>query len=227
MKTTSPTTTSSAKSRIRPLGAPVSSRIRPSTPPRYGVRLAAARTVAAAAVTGLVVTGCGGSPGRPAPTGSATPVVVGRPTSAAVPSTVLAAPRGGFDPAVSVTVGMAPTLTAEVARRGDQREYGLMARDRLAVGTGMLFLLPRLETGGFYMYGTRVPLSIAYVRAGRVVSTAEMVPCTSADPSRCPTYPPTAGYDSAVEAAGGFFPIHRVEPGQPVVVIGPTQPPQR
>jgi len=132
-------------------------------------------------------------------------------------------PPGGFDAAVTVTFEGAPPLTAEVARTGTQRARGLMQRRELPDGTGMIFLFPRRTTVGFWMKGTLVPLSIAYVDGDVVVSTSEMVPCTH-DP--CRDYPPAAAYTAAVEAPAGFFPAHHVGPGTRMTLAGTTAPPE-
>jgi uncharacterized membrane protein (UPF0127 family) len=134
-----------------------------------------------------------------------------------------ATPEGGFDPTVTVTFAGAPPLTAEVARRPDQRARGLMQRTAVPEGTGMAFLFPRRVRVGFWMKGTLVPLSIAYVDGDRVVSTAEMLPCTK-DP--CPDYAPGGAYTMAVEARAGFFPDHGVGPGTAVTLTGATAAPE-
>lgn len=131
------------------------------------------------------------------------------------------APVGGFDPPVIVRFDSAPALRAEVARRPDQRSRGLMQRRTLPDGTGMAFLFPGRSRGGFYMLGTLLPLSIAYVDGDRVVSTAEMEPCPG---QTCPTYPPEGAYTMAVEAPAGFFPAHGVKAGTKVRIEGETAP---
>jgi uncharacterized membrane protein (UPF0127 family) len=132
-------------------------------------------------------------------------------------------PAGGFDPAVTVTFEGAPPLRAEVARRADQRQRGLMQRTELPDGTGMIFLFPERVKVGFWMKGTLIPLSIAYVDGDRVVSTAEMQPCRR-DP--CPSYAAKGPYTAAVEAPGGFFPAHGVGPGTRVRIEGATATPE-
>jgi uncharacterized membrane protein (UPF0127 family) len=134
-----------------------------------------------------------------------------------------AEPEGGFDPAVTVTFDGAPPLRAEVARRADQRARGLMQRESVPDGTGMVFLFPSRVRVGFWMQGTLVPLSIAYVDGDRVVSTAEMAPCRK-DP--CPDYPPTGPYTTAVEAPAGFFPAHGVRAGTRMRIDGATRAPE-
>ena len=177
----------------------------------------------------LALSACtGGTSDRPSPAGR-----TGMPTDATtsaspvpVPSTTLRlppAPAGGFDPAVQVVIEGAPTLRAEVARRPDQRARGLMQRTSLADDAGMVFLFPQRGQGGFYMLGTLIPLSIAYVDGDRVVSTAEMVPCPG---QQCPTYPPDGPYTMAVEAPSGFFPRYGVTAGTRIRVVGETAPPE-
>ena len=142
------------------------------------------------------------------------------------PSTTLRLPpppEGGFDAAVQVVIEGAPTLTAEVARRPDQRARGLMQRTTLAPDAGMVFLFPERGESGFYMLGTLIPLSIAYVDGDRVVSTAEMTPCPG---QSCPTYPPAGPYTMAVEASSGFFPKWGVSAGDTVRIVGSTQSPE-
>ncbi|HVE62460.1 MAG TPA: DUF192 domain-containing protein [Mycobacteriales bacterium] len=148
------------------------------------------------------------------------------PSTAPAPSSTLRLPPppvGGFDPPVRVSVEGAPTLIAEVARRPDQRARGLMQRSELADDAGMVFLFPARGEGGFYMLGTLIPLSIAYVDGDRVVSTAEMRPCPG---QICRSYPPSGPYTMAVEAPAGFFSRHGVRPGSVIRIIGETAAPE-
>lgn len=131
-------------------------------------------------------------------------------------------PAGGFDAPVTVAFEGAPPIKAEVARRPDQRTRGLMQRTALAEGEGMVFLFPHRVDTGFWMKGTLIPLSIAYVDGDRVVSTHEMTPCRK-DP--CPDYPPAGPYTVAVEAPAGFFPKYGVTAGDRMTLTGPTSPP--
>ena len=54
------------------------------------------------------------------------------------------------------------TVVAEVAGIPEQREKGLMDRDAVPDGTGMLFVFPRMEERSFWMRNTYVPLDIAF-----------------------------------------------------------------
>ena len=67
----------------------------------------------------------------------------------------------------------------------------------------MLFVFTDDETGSFWMRNTRLPLSIAYLRAdGSVVSTTDMAPCPDSERT-CPTYPSNGAYRYAIEVPQG------------------------
>lgn len=80
-------------------------------------------------------------------------------------------------------------FAVEIADAGDERNRGLMFRDVLAEGTGMLFLHDREERQAYWMKNTRIPLDIFYFNSERqLVSVSQGVPsCSLGD--RCPPYP--------------------------------------
>jgi hypothetical protein len=57
----------------------------------------------------------------------------------------------------------ADTVQAEVARTPEDREKGLMFREELAGGRGMLFVFPDVQPRSFWMRNTLIPLDIAYM----------------------------------------------------------------
>ncbi|MGY1458272.1 MULTISPECIES: DUF192 domain-containing protein [unclassified Luteimonas] len=77
----------------------------------------------------------------------------------------------------------------EVAVDDETRARGLMFRDVLAEGHGMLFIHEREERLAYWMKNTRIPLDILYFDASlRLVSQQRDVPpCSAGD--RCPPYP--------------------------------------
>jgi uncharacterized protein len=112
------------------------------------------------------------------------------------------------------------TVRLEVAADPATRARGLMEREEVPPGTGMVFLYPEDVAEAFWMKNTLVPLSIAFVAAdGRVVSVHEMTPC-KADP--CPSYAPAGPYRYAVELTTGSFPDAGVGPGSRVVPVDPA-----
>lgn len=116
---------------------------------------------------------------------------------------------------MTVRVGTLAPLRVEVADSPAERSEGLSGRASLPAGTGMLFRFDHEVTVGFWMYDVRVPLSLVWVRDGRVVGAVEMVPCVT-ERSRCPSYDPPGPYDAAIEAPAGTF--ADVRPGTPVRV---------
>jgi hypothetical protein len=120
--------------------------------------------------------------------------------------------------------GRPVTVRLEVAADPAARARGLMDRTEVQEGTGMVFLYPRDVAEAYWMKNTLVPLSIAFVAAdGRVVSVAEMTPCT-ADP--CPSYPPAGQYRYAVELPAGAFEAAGVGEGDKVVPEDPAALPE-
>jgi hypothetical protein len=77
----------------------------------------------------------------------------------------------------------------EVADDDSERARGLMFRDELAGGTGMLFLHEREEPLAYWMKNTRIPLDILYFDSGRrlVAQQRDVPPCAAGD--GCPSYP--------------------------------------
>ncbi|WP_372998185.1 DUF192 domain-containing protein [Marinobacter sp.] len=107
-------------------------------------------------------------------------------------------------------------VALEVASTAEQRRKGLMGRTSLAPDAGMLFEYqePREASHGFWMYQTLIPLDIAYLnRDGVIGSIREMVPCSSANGSGCPTYPAGVPFIKAVEMNAGFFLEHGIRRG--------------
>ena len=74
----------------------------------------------------------------------------------------------------------ADTVQAEVARTPEERERGLMFRESLAKGEGMLFVFPDAQYRSFWMKDTFIPLDIAYLDADlKIVDILPMEPQTT------------------------------------------------
>ncbi len=68
-------------------------------------------------------------------------------------------------------------ITVEVAYTPGDRRQGLMHRESLPAGHGMLFIFPREKVLTFWMKDTPLPLSIAFADAGgRIVRIALLEP---------------------------------------------------
>ncbi len=80
-------------------------------------------------------------------------------------------------------------IDVEIAADYETRRLGLMFRDALPVGRGMLFLFRDSGYRPFWMKDVRFPIDIIWIDEGRrIVHIERAVPPCQADP--CPNYPP-------------------------------------
>ena len=127
---------------------------------------------------------------------------------------LLAGCSAGDEPAADERLGAVldgVELRLEVADDARERAVGLMRRESVPPGTGMVFLYDEPSEGRYYMYDVPVPLRAVFVRDGRVVSTVVMPPCAEPEPAQCPTYGADGPYDTVVETAPETLPD--VQPG--------------
>ena len=72
-------------------------------------------------------------------------------------------------------------LQVEVADEAGEQSQGLMCRDSVPPGTGMLFTYEADRSNGFWMFNTYAPIHILYLdQFGAVVDNISMSPCTRA-----------------------------------------------
>jgi uncharacterized membrane protein (UPF0127 family) len=94
----------------------------------------------------------------------------------------------------------ADTVLAEVARTPEERERGLMYRENLASGRGMLFVFPEAQVRSFWMSNTFIPLDIAYMDPElRIVDIKAM------EPESLESVPSAAPAQFALEVPQGWF----------------------
>lgn len=107
-----------------------------------------------------------------------------------------------------------------VASDREQRQQGLMEVTDLGGYQGMVFVWDTDASGGFWMFNTVMPLSIAWFDAdGDFVSSADMEPCDG-PPDDCPTYPAEGSYRFAVEVPQGELDELGVGPGSRLALGG-------
>ena len=109
-----------------------------------------------------------------------------------------------------IAVGGFPVLV-EVAETEDEQRHGLMGRRRLPDGHGMLFRYGEDGSRSFWMKDTPLPLDLAYVADGEIVSVHKLEPNSEASVS---------GHgDSALELPVGWLADHGVGQGHRVRMI--------
>ena len=109
------------------------------------------------------------------------------------------------------------TVLAEVASLPEQRAQGLMDRDSVPDGTGMLFVFPTVEERSFWMKDTRVSLDVAFFdEAYRIIAVKQL---EALDETVVDSEAPTA---FALEVRKGWFGERGIEAGATAkVVFGP------
>jgi len=102
-------------------------------------------------------------------------------------------------------------IVAEVAATADERSQGLMHREKLPDGEGMLFVFDYDQQLSFWMKDTLIPLSIAFIAwDGRITEIKDMRPLdqTAIRSSRSVRY--------ALEVPQGWFSRVGIQPGDVV-----------
>ncbi|HEX7154915.1 MAG TPA: DUF192 domain-containing protein [Thermoanaerobaculia bacterium] len=103
-------------------------------------------------------------------------------------------------------------VRVEVAIDDATRAQGLMYRDQVRPGTGMLFIFPEDGEYGFWMKNTLIPLDIIWIdKQNRVTHVKYDVPPCQADP--CPSYPPNAISRYVLEVGAGVARAHGIKAG--------------
>jgi hypothetical protein len=103
-------------------------------------------------------------------------------------------------------------VRTELATDDDSRAQGLMFRDQLRPGTGMLFFFPTAGDYPFWMKNTLIPLDIIWLDEGRKIVAIhhDVPPCKTTE---CPSYPPNAVARYVLEVAAGVAKQHGLKVG--------------
>ncbi len=111
-------------------------------------------------------------------------------------------------PTITLRIGQA-SVEAEVADEIDERTIGLMGREELTEGKGMLFVFREPQPMGFWMKNTLVPLSIAYINgAGIIREIHDMQPH-----DETPAQSAFRDLLYALEVPQGWFQKNKILPG--------------
>jgi uncharacterized membrane protein (UPF0127 family) len=80
------------------------------------------------------------------------------------------------------------SLVLEIAKTPEQRQIGMMYREGVPAGTGMLFIFEQKAGHCFWMSNTKIPLSIAFIGDdSKIVNIEEMQADTTNN--HCPKAP--------------------------------------
>lgn len=108
----------------------------------------------------------------------------------------------------------ADTVVAEVAATEEERSQGLMYREEVPDGTGMLFVFQDNDVRAFWMANTYVPLDIAYMDPSyRIVDIVPMEPLVTE------TYPSRAPAMFALEVRQGWFEERGIGEGDQAEIV--------
>lgn len=122
--------------------------------------------------------------------------------------------------AVREAGGPVASLEVEVASRWAEIELGLMFRERVPDGEGMLFRFRAAREQHFWMKNTLVPLDVLFLDGGgRVVNVAEEV-----EPLRLARVCSAEPVPQVLEVPGGWCAWHGIGAGATVAVVGPAGP---
>ena len=107
-------------------------------------------------------------------------------------------------------------VSVELARSPEELQRGLMFRQALAPGRGMLFLFAAPQQQSFWMRNTLIPLDMIFIRADRrVLGVVENTEPLTDTPRQ------VAGLSQFVlEVPAGFAARHRVAAGTPTEFVG-------
>lgn len=196
------------------------------------------------AALALLLYGCGASTvepvvptntgvgAQPAPTSTTQPTPLAQATTSPTPWVPPTALVGTPIPGAEATLTAAPKLqtgvltitnkkgevvnmTVEIADTDASRSLGLMHRASMDPDAGMLFSWTEDVEGGFWMFNTILPLSIAFISAdGTILNVEDMQPLDQN------TTRPAGPYRYALEANQGFFRAHEITAGDKVTLPG-------
>jgi uncharacterized membrane protein (UPF0127 family) len=106
-------------------------------------------------------------------------------------------------------LGNSHALDVEIASNDNARARGMMWRDELPEGKGMLFAFPRDEPHSFWMKNTLIPLDIVYLdHSGKVTGIVK-----SAEPRSLQAVGPDTPSRYVLEVPGGWTDKYSVQTG--------------
>ncbi len=110
-------------------------------------------------------------------------------------------------------------LTIEIADDDSKRQQGLMFREKLPEGTGMLFIFEDEAPRSFWMKNTFIDLDIGFFDENeKLIDMQTMTAAKSVMDERPPPYPSNGPAKYALELPKGWFQKHKTKLGEHFVV---------
>jgi uncharacterized protein len=125
------------------------------------------------------------------------------------------AARRGEPEVVLLTRAGEQHVKVEIARSEPEKQHGLMYRQKLEPGRGMIFLWPQPEPLKFWMKNTYIPLDMIFIGGDRHVVYVE----ENAEPLTTSTRGPDEDSQFVLEVPGGWARAHGVERGVAVKFV--------
>jgi uncharacterized protein len=125
------------------------------------------------------------------------------------------AARHGEPEVVLLTRAGEQHVKVEIARSEPEKQHGLMYRQKLEPGRGMIFLWPQPEPLKFWMKNTYIPLDMIFIGGDRHVVYVE----ENAEPLTTSTRGPDEDSQFVLGVPGGWARAHGVERGVAVKFV--------
>lgn len=125
------------------------------------------------------------------------------------------AARHGEPQVVLLTRAGEQHVKVEIARTEAERQHGLMYRQSLEAGRGMIFLWTKPEPLKFWMKNTYIPLDMIFIGGDKHVVYVE----ENAEPLTTTTRGPDEDSQFVLEVPGGWARAHGVERGVAVKFV--------
>lgn len=111
------------------------------------------------------------------------------------------------------------TFNVELADDDNSRALGLMYREQMADGDGMLFIFPDSQIRAFWMQNTLIPLDILYFDHNKkLVSISENTPPCKNTTTRCPSYPSEKPAKYVLEINAGLSQKYEFKAGDELLI---------
>ncbi len=104
-------------------------------------------------------------------------------------------------------------VQVEFARTNAEREKGLMFRQKLPEGHGMLFLFPAESANNFWMKNTPVALDIIFAHYGKIIDISR-----NAQPYSEKLIVPHGLFTEVLEVPAGYVDRHHIQIGDKILL---------